>query len=152
MAHHLSAKEKVQRYYQQHLADYTQTVRQMRHILVHTKSRATEIEHELRNGASFARLARRYSIDRASAVHGGRYLATKGTTVPAYDHAAFTLETGALAVIDSTSSANGGFGWFVVQAVGPVRQQVQPFSAVQNAIRLHLHLGGKVYPIPTSTF
>jgi foldase protein PrsA len=96
--------------------------RSVEHILVKSKSLADTIEQKLRNGTSFASLAKKYSKDPGSAAQGGKYTAT-GSEVPAYDQAAFSLKTGQLsAPVDATSAANGSYGWFIIKALGPVKQ------------------------------
>src|SRR4051812_21758553 len=103
--------------------------RSVEHILVKKKSLADSIEQQLKNGASFAKLAKKYSKDPGSAAQGGKYTATKGREVPAYDAVAFALKTGQLSrPVDATSSANGGYGWFIIKALAPVPScsDVQP--------------------------
>jgi foldase protein PrsA len=99
------------------------TTRSVEHILVKSKSLADSLEQKLRNGASFASLAKQYSKDPGSAAQGGKYTATEGSEVPAYDKAAFSLKTGELSQpVDATSSANGSYGWFIIKAIGPVKK------------------------------
>jgi parvulin-like peptidyl-prolyl isomerase len=96
--------------------------RSVEHILVKQKSLAESLERQLKNGASFAKLAKTYSKDTGSAAHGGKYTATQGKEVPAYDQAAFALKTGELSgPVDATSPADGGYGWFLIKALGPVK-------------------------------
>ncbi len=117
------AQEKA--YYQTNIATYStaaQSTRSVEHILVKSKSLADSLEQQLKNGTSFAKLAKKYSKDPGSAAQGGLYTATKGREVPAYDDAAFALKTGALsAPVDATSTTNGGYGWFIIKALGPVK-------------------------------
>lgn len=121
-------------YYTSNIAQYSTPTRSVEHILVKQKSLADSIEHQLQNGASFARLAKKYSKDPGSAAQGGKYTATKGREVPAYDKVAFALKTGQLsAPVDATSSADGKYGWFIIKALGPV-QGTTPFSQAQSQI------------------
>ena len=84
-----------------------------------SKKLANKIEQELKHGASFAKLAKQYSQDPGSAAQGGKYTAT-GAGVPAYQNVAFTLKTGQLSgLVDATSAANGGYGFFIIKALGP---------------------------------
>jgi len=86
-----------------------------------SKSLAVSIEQQLRNGTSFAKLAKKYSKDPGSASQGGKYTATS-REVPAYDKAAFSLKTGQLSgLVDATSAANGGYGFFIMKPLGPVK-------------------------------
>jgi parvulin-like peptidyl-prolyl isomerase len=88
-----------------------------------SKTLANTIVRKLQNGESFAKLAKQYSQDPGSAAQGGKFTATKGAEVPAYDDAAFKLKTGQLSgVVDATSAANGGYGYFIIKALGPVKK------------------------------
>jgi foldase protein PrsA len=87
-----------------------------------SKKLANTIEQKLKHGASFAKLAKQYSQDPGSASQGGKYTAT-GAEVPAYQNVAFTLRTGQLSgLVDATSAANGGYGFFIIKALGPVKK------------------------------
>ena len=138
------SKADAQKYYDQNKASYTTTSpnRSVQHILVKSKSLANKLEGELNSGASFASLAKKYSKDPGSAAQGGKYTAVKGREVPAYDAVAFTLKTGKTsAPVDATSKANGSFGWFIIQALSPVRSKyTQPFSQVESQIQTNLGL------------
>ena len=65
----------------------------MRHILVNNKAKADELESQLKAGANFAKLAKKYSKDTLSAVKGGKLTIEKGQTVAEFDKAAFALKT-----------------------------------------------------------
>lgn len=128
--------EEEQAYFKANAAQYPPT-RSVEHILVKKKSLAEMIEKKLRNGASFAALARQYSKDPGSAAQGGKFTASKGREVPAYDDAAFALKTGELSPpIDATAPADGGYGWFIIKALGPVKQPT--FSSEEAAIHTTL--------------
>ena len=84
-------------YYNTHKADTytTKATRNVRHILVNSKSLADKIETQLKNGASFAALAKKYSKDPSSAKNGGSLGSiAKGSTVPAFDKVAFSHQDG----------------------------------------------------------
>jgi parvulin-like peptidyl-prolyl isomerase len=88
-----------------------------------SKKLANSIEQKLKNGGSFAKLAKQYSQDPGSAAQGGKFTAIKGQLTPAYEKAAFSLKTGQLsAPIDATSTANNGYGYFIIKALGPVKK------------------------------
>lgn len=135
----------VQAYYNSHKSQFqtpATTTRSVEHILVKSKSLANSIEQKLRNGTSFASLAKKYSKDPGSAAQGGKYTATKGSEVPAYDAVAFTLKTGELsAPVDATSAANGSYGWFIIKALAPVKStpaSTTPFSTAKAMIQQQL--------------
>jgi parvulin-like peptidyl-prolyl isomerase len=122
-------------YYNSNIGQYT--TRSVEHILVKKKSLADRLEQQLKNGASFAKLAKQYSKDPGSAAMGGKYTATKGKEVPAYDDVAFSLHTGELSPpVDATSTANGGYGWFIIKALAPVK--IASFSDVEASIKQSL--------------
>lgn len=98
-----------------------------------SKKLANTIEQKLQNGANFAKLAKQYSQDPGSASQGGRFTATKGQEVPAYDDSAFSLKTGQLSkLVDATSAANGGYGYFIIKALGPVKKSGTPAQQTRN--------------------
>ncbi len=109
--------------------------RPVRHILVSSKAKADQIEQQLKNGASFATLAKKYSKDTASAKKGGSLgTITQGQTLPPFDKAAFSLKTGVI-----SPPVRSVYGWHIIEATGPVLPaHVTPFSKVRAAIRKSL--------------
>jgi foldase protein PrsA len=133
-----------QQYYKQNQAAYHQAEsREVRHILVGTKSLAETLETKLKNGASFVALAKKYSKDTGSAATGGKICAVHGVgtppsgcsqTVPPFDKAAFSLKTGAI-----SPPVHSQFGWHIIQALGPVKPaKTQSFKDAQGAIQQQL--------------
>ncbi len=122
-------------YYNKNKAGYHQnTSRSVRHILVSTKKLAEQIETKLKNGASFAALAKKYSKDTGTAAVGGKYTAIQGQDVPAFDKAAFALKTNAI-----SQPVRSPYGWHVIQALGPIKPaHTQTFKQVQGAIQQNL--------------
>jgi foldase protein PrsA len=132
----------VKSYYQQNKATYTvPPTREVRHILVSSKSLANTLETKLRNGASFAALAKKYSKDTTSGQQGGKLCVAHGSTsgactqtVPPFDKAAFALKTNEI-----SAPVHSQYGWHIIQALGPVKPaHSQPFSKVQAQIRTSL--------------
>jgi foldase protein PrsA len=115
--------------------------REVRHILVSSKVLADQLETKLKNGASFAALAKRYSKDTASARQGGKLCVAHGgasgacqQTVAPFDKAAFSLKTHEL-----SQPVHSVYGWHIIQALTPVTpSHTQTFQQVQAQIQLNL--------------
>ena len=74
-------------------------------------AKAEEILLQLRDGADFGELARKYSDDRGSAATGGDLgWAVRGSLVPEFEAAAYKLDTGEVSPIIETE-----FGFHVIQ-------------------------------------
>ena len=107
--------------YLENLAQYQKpATRKVREILAgkNKQQLATQIYTELKQGASFAALAKRYSQDPGSKNTGGLFTATKGSDVPEFDAAVFaaSAKTGELLRPVKTAA----YGWFVIQPLGPI--------------------------------
>ena len=80
-------------------------------------ARAEQVLLELRDGASFADLARQYSDDRGSASQGGDLgWAARGTLVPEFEAAAYKLATDEVSPIIETE-----FGFHIIKLLQPRR-------------------------------
>jgi parvulin-like peptidyl-prolyl isomerase len=122
----------VQAYYNTHKSSYTTAAsRDVRHILVNSKSLADQLETQLKGGASFATLAKKYSKDPGSAKVGGKLTITKGQTVPAFDKEAFALKTG-----DTSAPVHTQYGWHIIQALSDVKPaKTTPLASVRQSIQ-----------------
>jgi parvulin-like peptidyl-prolyl isomerase len=122
-------------YYAAHKSTYsTAASRTVRHILVNNKALADQLETQLKNGASFAVLAKKYSKDPGSASKRGKLTVTKGQTVPQFDKAAFSLKTG-----QTSAPVHSQYGWHIIQALTPISAaKVTPLKSVENSIRAQL--------------
>jgi len=108
--------EEIVAYYKSNPALYTkQPSREVRHILVKTKSEADDIYAQLKAGADFAVLAKKYSTDPGSKDVGGKLIEVKGQFVPEFEKVAWKLEVNELA-----KPVKSQFGWHVIQALGPI--------------------------------
>jgi parvulin-like peptidyl-prolyl isomerase len=106
----------VHKYYVAHPTQYKQPEsRQVRHILVKKKALADTIYTQLKGGADFAKLAKKYSLDTVSAAQGGNYNAIKGQSVAPFDKVAFELKTNEISKPVQTQ-----YGWHVIQALKPI--------------------------------
>ena len=125
----------LQAYYNAHKSQFvTQDSRTVRHILVKNKALADKLYAQLKGGADFATLAKKYSIDKGSAAQGGQLTISKGETVPEFESTAFRLKTGELA-----KPVKSQFGWHVIQAVSPItKASFVPFAKVKAQIKQQL--------------
>jgi foldase protein PrsA len=131
-----------QKYYNDNKSSFTTPkTREVRHILVDSKSLAETIETKLKNGASFAALAKQYSKDTGSAAQGGKLCVAHGgssgvcqQTVAPFDKAAFSLKTNEI-----SQPVHSVYGWHIIQPLGAVRPaHVQSFQQVKAQIQANL--------------
>ena len=125
----------IERYYITNKSQYVGLAsRDVRHILVNSKKQADDLELQLKAGADFGKLAKKYSKDTSSAVNGGKLTVQKGKTVPQFDKEAFALKTNAVSPPVHTQ-----YGWHIIQALSPVRPATtQSLSSVRNTIKTNL--------------
>ncbi|MHB8469887.1 MAG: peptidylprolyl isomerase [Gaiellaceae bacterium] len=125
----------VSAYYIAHKSTYsTAASRDVRHILVNSKSLADQLETQLKGGANFGALAKKYSKDPGSAAKGGKLTISKGQTVPQFDKEAFALKTG-----QTSPPVHTQYGWHIIQALSAVKPANQtPLSSVKDSIRQQL--------------
>lgn len=131
-----------QKYYTANKSTFTTPkTREVRHILVNSKSLAETLEQKLKNGASFAALAKKYSKDTGSAAHGGKLCVAHGgtsgacqQTVAPFDKAAFSLKTNQI-----SQPVKSVYGWHIIQALSNVTPaKVQTFKQVESQIQANL--------------
>jgi len=124
----------VHAYYLAHKDQYPPT-RDVEEILVgkNKQSLAQSIYTQLKGGANFAKLAKKYSQDPGSKNIGGKFTAKKGQDVPEFDAAVFSkAKTGTLLKPVETKQ----YGWFVIKLLGDVKPT--PESQVAETIRAQL--------------
>jgi foldase protein PrsA len=130
------------KYYNANKASFqTPKTREVRHILVNSKALAQTLYTKLKNGASFATLAKKYSKDTGSAAQGGKLCVAHGgtsgacqQTVPPFDKAAFSLKTNEL-----SQPVHSQFGWHLIQPLGAVKPaHTQTFAEVKSQIQANL--------------
>jgi foldase protein PrsA len=125
----------VRAYYNSHKSQYGQPEsRDVRHILVPGKSLADSLYAQLKGGANFAKLAKKYSKDPGSASNGGKLTVSKGQTVPQFDKVAFSLKTGQISPPVKTQ-----YGYHIIQALSAIKPaKTQPLSAESASIKQQL--------------
>lgn len=103
-------------------------------IKAEAKTKITDIQEQLNNGADFAELAKQYSEDTASAVNGGDIgFISKGQTVPEFEEAAFALEVGQVSgIVEST------FGYHIIKCIEKQSPYVKTYDEVKDTIKSYL--------------
>jgi parvulin-like peptidyl-prolyl isomerase len=125
----------VKAYYTSHKSTYAKAAsRDVRHILVSNKALADSLEAQLKAGADFATLAKKYSKDPGSAAQGGKLTISKGQTVAPFDKVAFSLKTN-----ETSPPVHTTYGWHIIQALSAVKPATQqPLKDVQASIQTQL--------------
>jgi len=139
-----ASKEELESYYQEHLSYFSfAEERRASHILIQiadkanpeddekTKEKIEEIEKELKGGADFATLAKKYSEDSVSAQKGGDLgFFTYYEMVPSFSEAVFSLEEiGEMSEIVKTP-----FGYHLIKLTEIKASYVKPFQEVRERL------------------
>jgi parvulin-like peptidyl-prolyl isomerase len=129
------SQNEIRAYYNSHKSQYEQPEsRDVRHILVQKKALADRLYAQLRSGANFAALAKRYSKDPGSASNGGKLTVSKGQTVPEFDKETFELKTREISKPVKTQ-----YGYHIIQALSDIKPaQKTPLSKVDDSIKQQL--------------
>jgi foldase protein PrsA len=108
----------VKTYYEDHLSSYkVGESRAASHILVKSKALADQIYKQLKAGADFSALAKKYSTDTATKTKGGSLGdMQKSQLVEPFAKSLFALDTGAFSAPVKTI-----YGWHIIRADGPVK-------------------------------
>ena len=127
--------KQIEDYYNKNKAQYSQPEsRDVRHILVKNKAKADQLEAQLKAGASFAALAKKFSEDTGSKANGGKLTISKGQTVAPFDKVAFELKKNAISKPVKTE-----FGYHIIQALSDTKPAtVTPLKDVKESIRQQL--------------
>ena len=125
----------IAKYYSENKSQYAVLEsRDVRHILVKTKPEADKIYAQLKAGADFAALAKKYSLDPGSKDIGGKLTITRGQTVAAFDRTAFLLTTNQVSLPVKTQ-----FGYHVIQPISAVKPaKTSPLKDVKAQIKAQL--------------
>jgi foldase protein PrsA len=129
-----ASDKEVHAYYVAHKDQYPPT-RDVEEILVgkNKESLARSIYSQVKGGADFGKLAKKYSQDPGSKNIGGKYTAKKGQDVPEFDAAVFAdVKTGTLLQPVNTKQ----YGWFVIKVLGDIKPTAEP--EVAETIRAQL--------------
>jgi peptidyl-prolyl cis-trans isomerase C len=88
---------------------------------------AEKVLAQLKAGGNFAALAKKHSTDPGSKDNGGEYLEKKGEFDPAFEKAAFALETGQL----TEQPVKTAYGYHIIKALGDLQPEAK--KAVADA-------------------
>jgi parvulin-like peptidyl-prolyl isomerase len=116
-----ATKAEVAAYYAANLSQFQQAAtRPVQEILVgkNKQALANQVYEQLKGGASFDTLAKKYSQDPGSKNQGGRFTATKGSDVPEFDAAVFDPKSKTGELLKPVETAQ--YGWFVIKPVGDI--------------------------------
>jgi foldase protein PrsA len=115
----------IQKYYDENKAQYgTPESRDVRHILVKTKAPADKLYDQLKGGADFATLAKKFSQDPGSKDQGGKYTVVKGQTVAPFEQTAFLLEKGQISRPVKTQ-----YGYHIIEPLSEIKAaKTQPLD------------------------
>ncbi len=142
------SQAQLQQYYNQHQDEYRipETVT-VRHILIKTpapdadgkvdqkgvdaaRTKAEDIEKQLKGGANFADLAKKNSEDPGSAENGGLLPPlTRGRTVPEFEQAAFNTPAG-----QTTGVIRTNYGFHIIHVESKQQARLKPLDEVKAQI------------------
>jgi parvulin-like peptidyl-prolyl isomerase len=127
--------KQVEEYYNKNKAQYSQPEsREVRHILVKTKAKADDLYDQLKAGADFAALAKKFSEDTGSKANGGKLTISRGQTVAPFDQTAFVLKKN-----DISRPVKTEFGYHIIQPIGDITEaKVTPLKDVKDSIHQQL--------------
>lgn len=121
-------------YYNAHKSSYEiGTSRSVSHILLKTKAKAESIYQQLKSGADFAKLAKKYSVDASTKASDGKLgvMEQKKLVKPFADVLFGKLKTNTFSTPVHTS-----FGWHIILPTGPiVKAHLQSLKEVSTTIR-----------------
>jgi len=100
------------------------------HILVKDEKTAQDILAQLKKGASFEDLARKYSADASAAKGGDLGWFAKGAMVPDFEKVAFSLKEGQLSDVVKTP-----YGYHIIKVTGKRPAGTRSFEEVKDQIR-----------------
>ena len=122
-------------YYRAHVAQYTQPARRnILLVLVSSQATAQKVRSLLSGGASFASVAKQYSIDPTTKNTGGAAAGIQqGEETPTFSTAIFKAPIGAL-----EGPLKTAFGYYVFEVTKSTPQSVESLSAATAAIKSQL--------------
>jgi peptidyl-prolyl cis-trans isomerase C len=131
-------------YYKEHADEFrTPETVQARHILIKVdksateedkqkqKAKAEEILGKIKGGGDFAKLAEEFSDDPGSKTKGGDLGSfAKGTMVPAFEEAAFSLKPGEVSGLVETD-----FGYHIIKTEDKKEAVLEPYENIKDKVK-----------------
>ncbi|HHN66578.1 MAG TPA: peptidylprolyl isomerase [Thermopetrobacter sp.] len=105
-----------------------------RHILVSSREEAEKVLKELKAGAKFEELAKKYSKDGSKEFGGDLGYFTADEMVPAFSKAVFALKKGEV----TQEPVKTDYGWHIIRLEDRKKVGMQPFEAVKKVLRATL--------------
>ena len=103
-------------------------------IKAEARKKIDDVASQLKNGADFAEMAKKYSEDTASAPNGGDIgLISKGATVPEFENVAFALEIGKVSDVIETT-----YGYHILKVTEKKASYVQTYDEVKDTAKSYL--------------
>jgi peptidyl-prolyl cis-trans isomerase C len=103
------------------------------HILLKTPKEADDVLAQLKAGAKFEDLAKKYSIDPAGAKGGDLGWFSKGSMIPEFENTAFAMKEGEVSGVVKTK-----FGYHIIKLTGKRPAGIVPFAEVKDQIKAEL--------------
>jgi peptidyl-prolyl cis-trans isomerase C len=100
------------------------------HILVKSEQTAQDILAQLKKGANFEDLARKYSVDGSAAKGGDLGWFSKGTMVPEFEQAAWSLKDGEISGVVKTQ-----YGFHIIKVTGKRPAGIRSYDEVKDQIK-----------------
>ena len=124
--------EEAEKFYSENQQMFIQQERvHARHILVSGDTELAKVVYELKSGASFDEVAKKYSIDPGSAQNGGDLGEfPRGVMVPEFEKAAFELKNPG----DVSEPVKTQFGWHIIKLEDRIPESTAPFEEVKPRI------------------
>jgi peptidyl-prolyl cis-trans isomerase C len=125
------SEQEIMNFFESHQGEFS-AAQQVKasHILVKTEEEARNVLRKLKEGERFSEVAKKVSIDKASAVKGGDLgYFSRGQMVPEFEHAAFHLNAGELSEPVKTP-----FGYHIIKVLDVKKGPAVEFEKVKDMI------------------
>lgn len=124
------SEKDIKDYYEKHKEDFTPSQIKASHILVKTEQEAKDIAERLNKGEDFAKIAKKSSIDTASAKNGGDLgFFSPGQMIPEFESAAVKLKKGEISGLVHTQ-----FGYHIIKVTDRKMGQPLEFEKIKGRL------------------